>query len=231
MSQEALPPTPRPYHPYFSQEPLLVPVPHTEHLRPHDPQKWSRIHSSSSCPTRREGSEGRGQLPLAEGRGGGQQLCPGHGGPEALPRGRRLEAPAEEDVWEILRQAPPSEYERIAFQHGVTDLRGMLKRLKGIKRDEKKSTGEPPAQSRARRGLAERLRRCACARARTVARRCRHVRTQRREDALPGKRAASSLTHRHPGRDHLGERPLLLGGKSRGARVGIWSHRKRKGQS
>ncbi|XP_055280040.1 myosin-binding protein C, cardiac-type isoform X2 [Moschus berezovskii] len=52
----------------------------------------------------------------------------------------RLEAPAEEDVWEILRQAPPSEYERIAFQHGVTDLRGMLKRLKGIKRDEKKST-------------------------------------------------------------------------------------------
>nr|XP_036872050.1 myosin-binding protein C, cardiac-type isoform X2 [Manis javanica] len=52
----------------------------------------------------------------------------------------RLEAPAEEDVWEILRQAAPSEYERIAFQHGVTDLRGMLKRLKGIKRDEKKST-------------------------------------------------------------------------------------------
>ena len=50
-------------------------------------------------------------------------------------------------MWEILRQAPPSEYERIAFQHGVTDLRGMLKRLKGIKRDEKKSTGEPPEQS------------------------------------------------------------------------------------
>ena len=49
-------------------------------------------------------------------------------------------------MWEILRQAPPSEYERIAFQHGVTDLRGMLKRLKGIKRDEKKSTGEPPQQ-------------------------------------------------------------------------------------
>ncbi|KAK2499798.1 hypothetical protein MC885_015432 [Smutsia gigantea] len=48
----------------------------------------------------------------------------------------RLEAPAEEDVWEILRQAPPSEYERIAFQHGVTDLRGMLKRLKGMKREE-----------------------------------------------------------------------------------------------
>ncbi|XP_048644741.1 myosin-binding protein C, cardiac-type isoform X4 [Marmota marmota marmota] len=56
------------------------------------------------------------------------------------PRDPKLEAPAEEDVWEILRQAPPSEYERIAFQHGVTDLRGMLRRLKGMKRDERKST-------------------------------------------------------------------------------------------
>uniref|UniRef100_A0A4X2KV27 Myosin-binding protein C, cardiac-type n=1 Tax=Vombatus ursinus TaxID=29139 RepID=A0A4X2KV27_VOMUR len=54
-------------------------------------------------------------------------------------RDPKLEAPAEEDVWEILRTAPPSEYERIAFQHGVTDLRGMLKRLKGIKKEEKKS--------------------------------------------------------------------------------------------
>ncbi|XP_006865193.1 PREDICTED: myosin-binding protein C, cardiac-type [Chrysochloris asiatica] len=57
-----------------------------------------------------------------------------------IPRDTKLEAAAEEDVWEILRQAPPSEYERIAFQHGVTDLRGMLKRLKGMKQDEKKST-------------------------------------------------------------------------------------------
>nr|XP_037853292.1 myosin-binding protein C, cardiac-type [Chlorocebus sabaeus] len=56
------------------------------------------------------------------------------------PRDSKREAPAEEDVWEILRQAPPSEYERIAFQYGVTDLRGMLKRLKGMRRDEKKST-------------------------------------------------------------------------------------------
>ncbi|XP_031799434.1 myosin-binding protein C, cardiac-type [Sarcophilus harrisii] len=54
-------------------------------------------------------------------------------------RDPKLEAPAEEDVWEILRTASPSEYERIAFQHGVTDLRGMLKRLKGMKKEEKKS--------------------------------------------------------------------------------------------
>nr|2LHU_A Chain A, Mybpc3 protein [Mus musculus] len=57
---------------------------------------------------------------------------------DSFRRDSKLEAPAEEDVWEILRQAPPSEYERIAFQHGVTDLRGMLKRLKGMKQDEKK---------------------------------------------------------------------------------------------
>uniref|UniRef100_A0A2R9ALY0 Myosin binding protein C3 n=1 Tax=Pan paniscus TaxID=9597 RepID=A0A2R9ALY0_PANPA len=61
-------------------------------------------------------------------------------GVRETPRDSKLEAPAEEDVWEILRQAPPSEYERIAFQYGVTDLRGMLKRLKGMRRDEKKST-------------------------------------------------------------------------------------------
>ncbi|CAH2326012.1 myosin-binding C, cardiac-type [Pelobates cultripes] len=43
------------------------------------------------------------------------------------------------DVWEILRKAPPSEYEKIAFQYGITDLRGLLKRLKKMKKEEKKS--------------------------------------------------------------------------------------------
>uniref|UniRef100_H3CVJ4 Myosin-binding protein C, cardiac-type n=1 Tax=Tetraodon nigroviridis TaxID=99883 RepID=H3CVJ4_TETNG len=45
----------------------------------------------------------------------------------------------EVDVWEILSKAPSSEYEKIAFQHGITDLRGMLKRLKKMKKEEKKS--------------------------------------------------------------------------------------------
>lgn len=45
------------------------------------------------------------------------------------------------DVWEILKKAPSSEYEKIAFQHGITDLRGMLKRLKKMKKEEKKSDG------------------------------------------------------------------------------------------
>ncbi|XP_066463893.1 myosin-binding protein C, fast-type-like isoform X2 [Eleutherodactylus coqui] len=43
------------------------------------------------------------------------------------------------DVWEILKKAKPSEYEKIAFQYGVTDLRGMLKRLKKKKVEIKKS--------------------------------------------------------------------------------------------
>ena len=47
----------------------------------------------------------------------------------------------EVDVWEILHNAPPSEYEKIAFQYGITGLRGMLKRLKKMKKEEKKSAG------------------------------------------------------------------------------------------
>nr|XP_046245181.1 myosin-binding protein C, cardiac-type isoform X2 [Scatophagus argus] len=43
------------------------------------------------------------------------------------------------DVWEILRNAPASEYQKIAFQYGITDLRGMLKRLKKMKKEDKKS--------------------------------------------------------------------------------------------
>lgn len=47
------------------------------------------------------------------------------------------------DVWELLKNAHPSEYEKIAFQYGITDLRGMLKRLKKMKVVEPKhSEGE-----------------------------------------------------------------------------------------
>ncbi|GCB86443.1 hypothetical protein scyTo_0027153, partial [Scyliorhinus torazame] len=51
--------------------------------------------------------------------------------------------PTEEvDVWEILKLAKPCDYEKIAFEYGITDLRGMLKRLKKKKRVEKKSECE-----------------------------------------------------------------------------------------
>ncbi|XP_058882998.1 myosin-binding protein C, slow-type-like isoform X9 [Acipenser ruthenus] len=52
---------------------------------------------------------------------------------------KQEETVPEEDVWEILKNAPPQEFERIAFEYGITDLRGMLKRLKRMKREEKKS--------------------------------------------------------------------------------------------
>nr|XP_020656128.1 myosin-binding protein C, slow-type isoform X3 [Pogona vitticeps] len=45
----------------------------------------------------------------------------------------------EIDVWELLKNANPNDYEKIAFQYGITDLRGMLKRLKRTRREEKKS--------------------------------------------------------------------------------------------
>lgn len=53
----------------------------------------------------------------------------------------RKEEP-EVDVWEILKNAKPCDYEKIAFQYGITDLRGMLKRLKKMKAESKKSDGK-----------------------------------------------------------------------------------------
>lgn len=47
----------------------------------------------------------------------------------------------EVDVWEILKNARPDEYEKIAFMYGITDLRGLLKRLKKIPKEEKKLEG------------------------------------------------------------------------------------------
>ncbi|CAN9508418.1 unnamed protein product [Ophioblennius macclurei] len=43
------------------------------------------------------------------------------------------------DVWEILKKARPDEYEKIAFMYGITDLRGLLRRMKKIPKEEKKS--------------------------------------------------------------------------------------------
>ncbi|XP_061906235.1 myosin binding protein Ca isoform X2 [Entelurus aequoreus] len=50
-------------------------------------------------------------------------------------------APKEEvDVWDILKAAKPCDYEKIAFEYGITDLRGMLKRLKKMKTVEPKKS-------------------------------------------------------------------------------------------
>ncbi|XP_030816250.1 myosin-binding protein C, slow-type isoform X1 [Camarhynchus parvulus] len=52
---------------------------------------------------------------------------------------KQQEEEPEVDVWDLLKNANPSEYEKIAFQYGITDLRGMLKRLKRMRREVKKS--------------------------------------------------------------------------------------------
>uniref|UniRef100_A0A8B9DGA5 Myosin-binding protein C, cardiac-type n=1 Tax=Anser cygnoides TaxID=8845 RepID=A0A8B9DGA5_ANSCY len=88
--------------------------------------KMNYCHLASSCFVFTEGHDDAGELnfsALLKKRGDG-----------------KTESQPEVDVWEILRKAPPSEYEKIAFQYGITDLRGMLKRLKRIKKEEKKST-------------------------------------------------------------------------------------------
>ncbi|XP_069565073.1 myosin binding protein Ca [Brachyistius frenatus] len=55
-------------------------------------------------------------------------------------RAKKKEGPKEEvDVWEILKAAKPCDYEKIAFEYGITDLRGMLKMLKKMKMESKTS--------------------------------------------------------------------------------------------
>lgn len=52
------------------------------------------------------------------------------------------------EIWELLKGAKKSEYEKIAFQYGITDLRGMLKRLKKAKVEVKKSAGQHCSEER-----------------------------------------------------------------------------------
>lgn len=41
----------------------------------------------------------------------------------------------EEKVWEILLSAEKKDYERICAEYGITDFRGMLKRLSEMKKE------------------------------------------------------------------------------------------------
>lgn len=77
-----------------------------------------------------------------------------HNHPHVLLRGKKQpgEVKEEVDVWEILKAAKPCDYEKIAFEYGITDLRGMLKRLKKMKKVEpKKSDGEERGERQERR--------------------------------------------------------------------------------
>ncbi|TNN83325.1 Myosin-binding protein C, slow-type [Liparis tanakae] len=61
----------------------------------------------------------------------------------AAARTREKKQKVEEvdvDVWDILKDAKPCDYEKIAFEYGITDLRGLLKRLKKMKKVEPKKS-------------------------------------------------------------------------------------------
>ncbi|XP_037134381.1 myosin binding protein Cb isoform X5 [Syngnathus acus] len=58
---------------------------------------------------------------------------------KAAKKKRPEKVEEEVDVWELLKSAHPSEYEKIAFKYGITDLRGMLKRLKKMRVEPKHS--------------------------------------------------------------------------------------------
>ncbi|KAM6957254.1 myosin binding protein Ca [Aplochiton taeniatus] len=48
---------------------------------------------------------------------------------------KQKDEPTEQpDVWDILKDAKACDYEKIAFEYGITDLRGMLTRLKKMKK-------------------------------------------------------------------------------------------------
>ena len=46
------------------------------------------------------------------------------------------------EVWNVLKKANPREYEKISFNYGISDLRGMLKRLAATKKNNKKGNSK-----------------------------------------------------------------------------------------
>nr|XP_029132597.1 immunoglobulin-like and fibronectin type III domain-containing protein 1 [Labrus bergylta] len=60
------------------------------------------------------------------------------------PDGTREEKPMEpeEKVWEILMSADKKDYEHICCEYGITDFRGMLKRLSEMKREREEEIAE-----------------------------------------------------------------------------------------
>lgn len=53
------------------------------------------------------------------------------------PDGTREQKPMllEDKIWEILLSADKKDYERICAEYGITDFRGMLKKLNDMKRE------------------------------------------------------------------------------------------------
>nr|XP_056703410.1 myosin-binding protein C, slow-type isoform X4 [Euleptes europaea] len=107
------------------------------------------VHETSSAPSIDIRSAFKRRLDSPDAKQGARGIHSGEGQEDAgeldfsgLLKRREVKQEPDEpdiDVWEILKNASPNDYEKIAFQYGITDLRGMLKRLKRTRREEKKS--------------------------------------------------------------------------------------------
>lgn len=58
----------------------------------------------------------------------------------ALKEERKI--PTEKEMWEILMKVEKKDYEKICMEHGFTDFRGLLKRLKEMKKKVETEVGE-----------------------------------------------------------------------------------------
>lgn len=58
------------------------------------------------------------------------------------PKEEKKDGEPDESFWELLLSADKKDYERICLEYGVTDFRGMLKKLK----EKKKEREEEQAQ-------------------------------------------------------------------------------------
>lgn len=56
-------------------------------------------------------------------------------------RGEKKKPPTEEEMLKILAGADKKDYERICAEYGFTDFRGILKKLKGMKKKEEVEVG------------------------------------------------------------------------------------------
>lgn len=68
----------------------------------------------------------------------------GHFSLYSNPDGTREEKPMEleEKIWEILLSADKKDYERICAEYGITDFRGMLKKLSELKKEREEEIAE-----------------------------------------------------------------------------------------
>lgn len=63
-----------------------------------------------------------------------------HSNPDGTREEKVMEP--EEKIWEILLSADKKDYERICADYGITDFRGMLKKLNEMKKEREEEIAE-----------------------------------------------------------------------------------------